>query len=133
MRVDQSPRFPADPGLLIRKLTDLFRQFGQAVNDLLEWMTGATASQSSAASATLSTIYGSTLVTVSGTTQTLPSAASNQGREVTVIQGVAGWVDIVCAGSDEVAVDGGQTTIRLDQYGASVTLRAVAATTWGIV
>jgi len=35
MRVDENPRFPADAGSLIRKLTDLFRQFGQAVNGVI--------------------------------------------------------------------------------------------------
>jgi hypothetical protein len=36
MRVDPAPRFPADSGQLIRKLTDLFRDYGRQVNDFTE-------------------------------------------------------------------------------------------------
>lgn len=36
MRLDPFPRFPADSGQLIRKLTDLFRDTAKQVNDLTE-------------------------------------------------------------------------------------------------
>ena len=36
MRLDPSPRFPADSGQLIRKLTDLFKDVAQSVNGLAE-------------------------------------------------------------------------------------------------
>jgi hypothetical protein len=132
MRVDENPRFPADPGSLIRKLTDLFRQFGKALNDLLAWFGNTTTATNVTANATLG--FGTTNVTATGKTLTLPSAATaGVGRELTVILTVAGWVAITCAGSDTVQVDGSQTSIRLDNDGASVTLRVLSLTTWGIV
>ena len=36
MRVDPFPRFPSDVNLLIRKLTDLFRQYADQINGLTE-------------------------------------------------------------------------------------------------
>jgi hypothetical protein len=41
MRVDASPRFPADMGQLIRKLTDLFKDYGKQLNDLSEGRSSA--------------------------------------------------------------------------------------------
>lgn len=34
MKVDPYPRFPEDQRQLVRKLTDLFRQYGQEINNL---------------------------------------------------------------------------------------------------
>ena len=45
MKLDPFPRFPADPGYLVRKLTDLFRDIAVAVNGLADWRTGLESAQ----------------------------------------------------------------------------------------
>lgn len=87
-------------------------------------------SSSTAISGTIST--PTTVVTASGTTQTLPAASGVVGYDYTVVLTVPGWVDIARAGSDTIEVDGSQTTIRLDNDGATVTLRAISSSAWGL-
>jgi hypothetical protein len=52
MKVDQNPRFPADSGSLIRKLTDLFRDYGRQVNDFSEGKIAAATNATTAAPTT---------------------------------------------------------------------------------
>ena len=52
MRVDPSPRFPADSSQLVRKLTDLFRDHGQQLNDLTEGKISAVTNKGTAAPTT---------------------------------------------------------------------------------
>ena len=74
------------------------------------------------------------VVTTSGTTETVPkSTTALLGTDITYILAVPGYVDITTQGGDTVQVDGSQTTIRLDNDGASVTLRYLSLTTLGIV
>ena len=74
------------------------------------------------------------VVTASGKTVTMPAAAVGiVGHEWTVVLSVAGWCDIDCAGADTFIVDPTSATIRLDNKGASVTLRCVSASQWVIV
>ena len=52
MRLDPFPRFPADQGQLVRKLTDLFRDIAQQVNGLAEGKAAATYNAGTAAPTT---------------------------------------------------------------------------------
>lgn len=75
-----------------------------------------------------------TVVATSGTTQTVPKASTALiGSDVSYSLTVPGWLDIVTQGGDTIEVDGSQTRIRLDNDGASVTLRYLSASTLGIV
>lgn len=73
------------------------------------------------------------LMTATGKTVTLPAAsAARIGKDWTVILGTAGYTDITRAGSDTLTLPTNDATIRLDVKGASVTLRCLTATSWGI-
>jgi len=52
MRVDPAPRFPADKDPLVRKLSDLFRDHAQQLNDLSEGKISAVTNKSTAAPTT---------------------------------------------------------------------------------
>ena len=52
MRVDPAPRFPSDRDQLVRKLTDLFREHGQQLNDLTEGKIAAVTNKGTAAPTT---------------------------------------------------------------------------------
>ena len=74
------------------------------------------------------------MATASGITLTLPKASqSNIGEEWTIILGANGYVDISASGADTINLPTSDTTIRIDNKGASVTLRMVSSTAWGIV
>jgi len=74
------------------------------------------------------------VVTASGTTQTLPAASNSQvGDEYTIIFAAVGFVDIARSGADTLNLPVADTVIRLNQKGASVTLRCLTNTSWGIV
>lgn len=71
---------------------------------------------------------------VTGLIVTLPAASTDRvGHTWTVILGVSGYVDVTVAGSDTFNLPTTDTTIRLDNKGASVTLRCISATSWSIV
>lgn len=73
------------------------------------------------------------LMTASGKTVTLPAAsAARIGKDWTVILGIAGYTDIARAGADTLTLPTNDTTIRLDNKGASITLRCLTASSWGI-
>jgi len=73
------------------------------------------------------------LVTASAKTITLPAASADRiGKDWTVILGTAGYVDIARAGSDTLTLPETEITIRLDNKGASVTLRCLTASSWGL-
>ena len=71
-------------------------------------------------------------VTASGKTVTMPACSGPRiGREWTIILAANGYLDITAA--DTIQVDGGITSMRLDNYGASVTLRCTATNRWALV
>jgi hypothetical protein len=73
------------------------------------------------------------LVTATGKTITLPAASADRiGKDWTVILGTTGYTDITRAGSDTLTLPEVSTTIRLRTKGASVTMRCLTATSWGI-
>lgn len=74
------------------------------------------------------------VVAASGTVQTLPAASNSQvGDEYTVILATAGFVDVTRSGADTINLPVADTAIRLNQKGASVTLRCLTNSSWGIV
>ena len=73
------------------------------------------------------------LVTASGRTITLPAAsAARNGKDWTVIQGVGGYVDVTRAGSDTLMLPTNDTKSRLRTKGASLAMRCLTASSWGI-
>jgi hypothetical protein len=89
---------------------------------------------STAVSLTLTNSLRTVYVTASGKTITMPAAASaRDGDEWSVTLACPGWVDIARSGSDTFTIDGAQTAIRLDNVGASVSLRRLSSTSWGVV
>lgn len=88
---------------------------------------------SSAVNIALDDTRRTVLMTATGKTVTLPAAsAARIGKDWTVILGVDGYTDITRAGSDTLTLPANDTTIRLDNKGASVTLRCLTASSWGI-
>lgn len=88
---------------------------------------------SSAVNIALDDTRRTVLMTATGKTVTLPAAsAARIGKDWTVILGVAGYTDIASAGSDTLTLPTNDTTIRLDNKGASITLRCLTASSWGI-
>lgn len=88
---------------------------------------------SSAVNIALDDTRRTVLMTATGKTVTLPAAsASRIGKDWTVILGAAGYTDITRAGSDTLTLPTNDTTIRLDNKGASITLRCLTASSWGI-
>jgi len=74
------------------------------------------------------------IATTSGITITLPAASTARvGKDWTVYLGTAGWVDVTVAGSDTFLLEDNEDTLRLDEEGASVTVRCITATSWGLV
>lgn len=74
------------------------------------------------------------LVTVTAKTVTLPAASiARIGKEWTIVLGVAGYCDIAAAGSDTLTLPTNDTIIRLNNKGASVSLRCISATSWSLV
>lgn len=85
-------------------------------------------------STTLTTAGYTAFIEVTGLTITLPPASSNIiGDEWTIILGVAGIVTIIPSGSDTINLPTTDNSITMTNKGASVTLRCLSATTWGIV
>lgn len=73
------------------------------------------------------------VVTASGKTVTLPAAsAARVGKDWTVILGTVGYVTVARAGSDTLTLPVTATTIRIRTKGASLTMRCLTATSWGI-
>lgn len=88
---------------------------------------------SSAVNIALDDTRRTVLMTATGKTVTLPAASTARiGKDWTVILGVEGYTDITRAGSDTLTLPTNDTTIRLDNKGASVTLRCLTASSWGI-
>lgn len=86
-----------------------------------------------AANTTLDDTYRTVYVTATGKVITLPAAsAARIGKDWTVILGTTGYTDIVRAGSDTLTLPTNDTTIRIDNKGASITLRCLTASSWGI-
>lgn len=78
--------------------------------------------------------YSIYIADTSSITLTLPAAgAARVGKQWTVVQDVAGFVDVAPAGSDEIILRNGSDTIRLRQAGSTLVLRCVSATQWVIV
>lgn len=74
------------------------------------------------------------LVTASGVTVTLPAASTARiGKSWTVILGTTGFTTVARNGSDTLNLPDAETSIQLDEKGASVSLRCLTATSWGIV
>jgi hypothetical protein len=72
-------------------------------------------------------------VTTTGKTITLPAASSARlGKEWTIMLATVGYTDIT-SGTDTINLPTNDNTIRLTNKGASVTIRCVSATSWGIV
>lgn len=89
--------------------------------------------ESSAVNITLDDTRRTVLMTATGKTVTLPAASTARiGKDWTVILGADGYTDITRAGSDTLTLPTNDTTIRLDNKGASVTLRCLTASSWGI-
>lgn len=87
-----------------------------------------------AVNTTLDDTYQTVLVTASGKTITLPAASTARiGKVWTVILGTLGYTDIVRAGSDTLTLPVTDTRIRINNKGASVSLKCLTATSWGIV
>ena len=69
-----------------------------------------------------------------GLTMTMPAASADRiGRNWTIILGTAGYVNITVSGSDTFILPTADTIIQLNIKGASITLRCVSATSWGII
>ena len=78
--------------------------------------------------------YQTVVVTASGKTITLPAASTARiGKVWTTILGVNGYVDVSRAGSDTLTLPETNTKIRLNTKGASLSLKCLTATSWGIV
>ncbi len=78
--------------------------------------------------------YRTVYVTATGKTITLPAASTVRiGSKWTIILATTGYVDITRAGSDTITLPTTDTTIRLTNKGASVTLCCLTASSWGIV
>lgn len=78
--------------------------------------------------------YKTVLVSVTAKVITLPAAsASRIGKEWTIVLGTIGYCDIAAAGSDTLTLPTNDTIIRLNNKGASVSLRCLSSTSWGIV
>ena len=74
------------------------------------------------------------VVTASGKVVTLPAASTARiGLAWTVVLGAEGYVDVQCTGVDTIIVSPLDTVVRLEQRGASITLRCVSTTQWVIV
>jgi hypothetical protein len=85
-------------------------------------------------STTLTSSGYTAFIEVTGLTVTLtPAAANIISDEWTIILGVAGIVTIVPNGSDTINLPTTDNSISMTNKGASVTLRCLSATTWGIV
>jgi len=87
-----------------------------------------------AVNTTLDDAYGTVIVTATGKTITLPAASTARiGNVWTIIQNVVGYVDITRAGSDTLVLPDSNTTIRIDTKGASISLKCITSSSWGIV
>jgi hypothetical protein len=86
-------------------------------------------------STALDDTHRTVLVDTSGVTVTLPAASSARiGQDWTVAFTGTGYVDVAAAGSDDIVIEDTSTeTIRLDEKGASLTVRCATATSWVIV
>ncbi len=93
----------------------------------------STAVTTTVVSTSINDAYGTYVVTATGQTLTLPSASTNIGKTWTIILAVNGYVDIARSGSDTLNLPTNDTVIRLNNKGASVSLRATSATSWSIV
>jgi hypothetical protein len=78
--------------------------------------------------------YRTVMVSATAKTITLPAAsAARVGKDWTVILGTNGYCDIAAAGADTLTLPTNDTIIRLNNKGASVSLRCLSSTSWGIV
>lgn len=83
---------------------------------------------------TLDDTHQTVYVTATGKTITLPAASTARiGKVWTVILATVGYTDIVRNGSDTLTLPETSTTIRLDVKGASVSLKCLSSSSWGIV
>ena len=95
---------------------------------------GNNAVTSVAVDTTMTTTYGTYRVTASGKTMTLPACSSAiLGREWTIVLATNGYVDIERDGTDTLTLPDNSAIIRLNNKGASVTLRCITTSSWGIV
>lgn len=86
------------------------------------------------ANTTLDDTYQTVLVTATGKTITLPAASTARiGKIWTVILGTTGYTNITRSGSDTLNLPTTETTIRLTNKGASVSLKCLTSSSWGIV
>lgn len=136
MRISENVNVPLPtPGWMRVWLYDILRAIIRAHN----WLYGAAdigggGVVSVSANTTLDDDNTCAVVTASGKTITLPPCTDERvGRKWTVILAAAGWVDVTRSGSDVIKIDGGISTARLDNYGATLTLRCLSASTWGAV
>jgi hypothetical protein len=83
---------------------------------------------------TLDDTYQTVTVTATAKTITLPACSTARiGKVWTVIQDTVGYVDIVRAGSDTIILPTVDTTIRTTTKGATVSLKCLSASTWGLI
>ncbi len=77
--------------------------------------------------------YSTVVVSTTAKVITLPAASTARiGKSWTVVLGVSGYCDIETAGADTLTLPTNDTIIRLNNKGASVTLRCLSASSWGI-
>ena len=89
---------------------------------------------STAINLSLSDSAYSVLTTASAITITLPAASTARiGISWSITLGVSGYVDIARAGTDTIYLPTNDTTIRITNKGASVTLRCMTATSWSLI
>ena len=86
------------------------------------------------ANTNLSDAHKTVYVTATGKTITLPACSSARiGHDWTIILATTGYVDITRAGSDTIILPTNDTTIRLRTKGASLTVRCLTSSSWGII
>jgi hypothetical protein len=82
---------------------------------------------------TMTDSYGTYIVDTSAVTLTLPQAnAARIGRTWTAVMDCTGYVDVAPDPTDEVILEGGSDTIRLDQIGSTLSMRCISPTKWVI-
>ena len=82
---------------------------------------------------TLDDTYYTVEVTSSGKTITLPACSTARiGKTWTIILGTDGYTDITRSGSDTLTLPTTDTTIRLSNKGASVSLKCLTANSWEV-
>lgn len=87
-----------------------------------------------AVNTTLDDTHKTVLVTASGKTITLPAGSSARiGKVWTVIFGTNGYCNIMPSGSDVITLPNNQNAVRLNNKGASLSLRCLTAASWGVV